>query len=177
MSNKGEYSDSDFEPVMVADEDTVCNYCNRRTPLMQEKPYCARCHSMMYRECKRCHKPFHLQRYFEKDELRCNACFEKLQKERMKRAMKKQKVDTAIDDDDDDPFMASPPKPKRKPVAPKQIPPASSPAAASASSPAAQSASSPAAANNATIEGKPVVLGAPWDLKDAKMVYIPVFFK
>ena len=73
--------------------------------------------------------------------------------------MKKQKVDATVEDEDEDLFTAGPPKPKKKLVAPKLISSTSSPAAAA-------------------LEGRPAVFAETWgDLKDAKMAYIPVFFK
>ena len=66
----------------------ICNYCERRTKLLKNKPYCIKCEETMYKECKRCHKPFHLAKYFEKDQNRCNACFEQLQSGRLKRLLK-----------------------------------------------------------------------------------------
>lgn len=156
MSHKAEFSDSDFEPVIVTDEDQTCNYCNRRTRLIHDKPYCARCHGMMFRECKRCHKPYHLARYFEKDEVRCNSCFEKLQRERLKRAMKKQRVDATVDDDDDNDLVtAGPSKPKRK----------------------APSASVPAITSTAEVDVRSTLVANYPDLKDAKLAYIPIIFK
>lgn len=153
MSNKAEFSDSDFEPIIPEDEQ-ICNYCNRRTTLMADKPYCSRCHGMMFRECKRCHKPFHLQRYFEKDDLRCNGCFEKLQKERLKRAMKKQRID--VDDEDEDPFTAGPSKPKKRATVPKSTPPA---------------------ASGSVVDIRSTPFGEFLDAKEARVGYIPIIFK
>lgn len=85
-----EISDSDFDPVV--EDDQTCNYCNRRTQLIPNKLYCSRCDQLKFRECKRCKKPYHLARYFEQDDERCNSCHEKLQRERLKRAMKKGKT-------------------------------------------------------------------------------------
>lgn len=153
MSHKVEFSDSDFEPVIVAEEDQTCNYCNRRTKLIHDKPYCGRCHGLMFRECKRCHKPYHLARYFEKDEARCNSCFEKLQRERLKRAMKKQKVEAPADDDEElDQLTGGPSRPKKK--------------ATTSSSLATVSA-----------EARPATFGDICDLKEARLAYIPIIFK
>lgn len=154
MSTKAEFSDSDFEPVIVEDEDQTCNYCNRRTPLMHDKPYCARCHGMMFRECKRCHKPYHLARHFEKDEVRCNSCFEKLQRERLKRALKKRKNGAAADEEDDDPFTVGPSKPKKK---------------------AADAKSAPATTTSADV--RLTLFSELPDLKDAKVAYLPIFLR
>lgn len=166
--SKLEFSDSDFDPVVLPEEDQTCNYCNRRTALMPDKPYCGRCHGMMFRECKRCHKPFHLQRYFEKDELRCNSCFEKLQKERQKRAMKKQRVE-ADEEDDDVQFMGGPSKPKKKAVQVNKSVPSTS------SATPAEPRVGPFGAS--PTEARVGLFGASFDMKDAKMGYIPIFFK
>ena len=144
-----ELSDSDFEPV-VAEDEQPCNYCNRRTQLLPDKPYCLKCKSLMFRECKRCKKPYHLARYFEKDEVRCNSCYEKLQRERLKRAMKKHK----IPDDGGEEDVTPPPKQKRKP-APKSSAPQPSP----------------------TDAGVSHMFGHLFDNKDAKIGYIPIVFK
>ena len=152
MSTKAEFSDSDFEPAIITDEEQTCNYCNRRTPLIHDKPYCVRCHGMMFRECKRCHKPYHLARYFEKDDVRCNSCFEKLQRERLKRAMKKRKLDAAVADDEEEELRTpGPSKPKKRVTDPK-------------SSPSATTATGP-------------LLSEFPDLRDAKIGYLPIFFK
>ena len=152
MTSKLELSDSDFEPVIPVEEEQVCNYCNRHTVLVHDKPYCLRCRGMMFRECKRCKKPYHLARYFEKDEVRCNSCFEKLQRERLKRSLKKQ---VAFDDDEEeDPIAPGPSKPKKKDPAPKSAPP---------TPPSADVRSS--------------LFGEFPDVKDAKSAYIHIFFK
>ena len=68
-----------------------CNWCNMLIKLLPNKPYCAKCSRGCFRECRRCHRPLPNERYFEKDENRCNSCHEKYQKEKKKREDKKRK--------------------------------------------------------------------------------------
>jgi len=151
-------SDSDFDPVSLEEEDEACNYCNRRGQLLPGKPYCGKCRSLMFRECRRCKKPYHLARYFEKDDLRCNSCFEKLQHERLKRAVKKHKPVHEEREEDNNDATLDPSKPKKKkkktqPVADK-----------TPSQPAPDAPTFP-------------TFGSAFTLSDAKVAYIPVFFK
>lgn len=58
-----ELTDSDFDPVVADEEEQelkICNYCEGRKTLVENKPYCASCNSLKFRECRRCKKPYHL---------------------------------------------------------------------------------------------------------------------
>lgn len=76
---------SDFEDLQKR-----CNYCNLYNKLSTGKPYCTKCKTNCYRECRRCHKPYDDSKFFMKDETRCNSCHTKLEKERSKRISKRQ---------------------------------------------------------------------------------------
>jgi hypothetical protein len=79
--------DTDFEDVQKR-----CNFCNKFTKLSVGKPYCSRCEDRMYRECRRCKKPFDDAKYFSLDQTRCDACFRKLQAEKVRRQEKKRQA-------------------------------------------------------------------------------------
>ena len=53
-----------------------CNYCQN---ILTEgrKYYCEQCEEHMFRECKRCHKPYHLAKYYTIAETCCNSCASK----------------------------------------------------------------------------------------------------
>lgn len=90
-----------------------CNWCNMTVKLLSGKPYCNKCSRQCFKECRRCHRPFPHERYFELDENRCNACQKKYLKEREKRQQTKQKkedgteksknIDTSSDEDSSGP--------------------------------------------------------------------------
>ena len=71
---------TDFDEVQKK-----CNYCNKLRELAFNKPYCIRCENNMYKECRRCHKPYDDKKYFTMDTVRCNSCQPKFLKEREKR--------------------------------------------------------------------------------------------
>jgi len=68
-----------------------CNYCTTFKKLVFGKPYCVKCKENCFRECRRCHKPYHEEKFFAHDQNRCNSCFNKLQKEREKRQQKRER--------------------------------------------------------------------------------------
>ena len=76
-------SSTDFDEVQKK-----CNFCNKFRELVFKKPYCLRCESNMYKECRRCHKPYDDRKHFELDPIRCNSCHPKYLKEREKRQSK-----------------------------------------------------------------------------------------
>ena len=76
--------DTDFEDLKKA-----CNWCNQTVKLEDNKPYCGKCSRNCYKECRRCHRPFPHERFFTKDENRCNTCQDKYLKEREKRIQKR----------------------------------------------------------------------------------------
>jgi hypothetical protein len=77
-------SSTDFEDVQKK-----CNYCSKFRQLVFKKPYCGRCENDMFRECRRCHKPYPDSKYFQLDSVRCNSCHPKYLKEREKREKKR----------------------------------------------------------------------------------------
>lgn len=77
--------DTDFEDFKKA-----CNWCNQTVKLEDNKPYCGKCSRNCYKECRRCHRPFPHERFFTKDENRCNTCQDKYLKEREKRIKKRE---------------------------------------------------------------------------------------
>ena len=81
-----------------------CNWCNQNTKLAPNKPYCKACSIKIFRECKRCHKPYPEEKYFEKNENRCNSCQEKYLREREKRLQKLTKKNTKELTSSDDDF-------------------------------------------------------------------------
>ena len=83
-----------------------CNWCNRHDELFDGKPYCVKCSEKLFRECGRCHRPFPHEKYFSKNEKRCNSCQDKYLSEKMKREQKKLKQvknDSSSEDDDNAP--------------------------------------------------------------------------
>ena len=77
-------SSTDFEEVQKK-----CNWCNKYRELVFKKPYCLRCESNMFRECRRCHKPYDDSKYFQLDAIRCNSCHPVYMKGKEKREKKK----------------------------------------------------------------------------------------
>jgi hypothetical protein len=80
-----------------------CNFCNRNTILADQKPYCTKCGEKCFRECSRCHKPYPSEKYFAKNDRRCNSCQDKFVREKLKREQKnnkKQERDMSSSDDD-----------------------------------------------------------------------------
>ena len=59
-----------------------CNWCHI---MIQTSPkqmyYCDDCKEKCFRECRRCHRPFREEKYFELDAKRCNACQRKYLRE------------------------------------------------------------------------------------------------
>ena len=82
---------SDSEGTDFEDFEKRCNYCNNFNKLVFGKPYCLKCKQNCFRECRRCHKPYHEEKFFAQDQNRCNSCFNKLLKEREKRQQKRQR--------------------------------------------------------------------------------------
>ena len=64
----------------------------------------------------RCRKPYHSPHFFQKDkeQVRCNACFEKLQKEREKRTAVKRTTKDVVLEDDEESDVETPPQPLPK---------------------------------------------------------------
>ena len=77
-------SSTDFEEVQKK-----CNWCNKYRELVFKKPYCLRCEKNMFRECRRCHKPYDDNKYFHLDPIRCNSCHPIYLKGKEKREKKK----------------------------------------------------------------------------------------
>ena len=78
-------SDTEFEDIQKP-----CIWCRSYNKLAQGKKYCIKCSQNCFRECKRCHRPFDDQKYFQKDANRCNSCQTTYLKEKEKRQMKRQ---------------------------------------------------------------------------------------
>ena len=89
-----------------------CNWCNRISPLIDQKPYCAKCSEKLYKECTRCHRPFPSDKYFVKNDKRCNSCQEKYLREKFKREQKNKKKSEKNHSSSDDDCM--PPEKKIK---------------------------------------------------------------
>lgn len=66
-----------------------CNWCTNKLGQTDGKRYCQHCAEKMYRECKRCHRPFPEKRFYELDAERCNACQRKFLREKEKRENQK----------------------------------------------------------------------------------------
>ena len=77
-------SSTDFEEVQKKS-----NWFNKYRELMFKKPYCLRCEKNMFRECRRCHKPYDDNKYFHLDPIRCNSCYPIYLKGKEKREKKK----------------------------------------------------------------------------------------
>ena len=78
-------SDTSFENFLRR-----CVWCGEYKELIPKKKYCKTCGDKAFRECKRCKRPMG-SKYFENDpeKIRCDACFNRLSKERQRRAEKK----------------------------------------------------------------------------------------
>lgn len=76
--------DTDYEHAMKK-----CNYCHQAKKLVKNKLYCLKCAREAFRECRRCKKPYHNEKYFELNETRCNTCQRKYLKEKERRELKK----------------------------------------------------------------------------------------
>ena len=63
-----------------------CNWCATKLGASDCEKYCQNCSDIKYKECKRCHRPFPDERFFELDAERCNACQRKYLKVREKRS-------------------------------------------------------------------------------------------
>ena len=93
-------SDSDS----VADFSDItarCNYCQKLTKLAPGKSYCLKCKARCYRECRRCHKPYDSEKFFQRDHLRCNSCHARLVKERERRQLKRMAEQNKTGDEED----------------------------------------------------------------------------
>ena len=78
-------SGSDFEVSKLK-----CIWCGKPCKkLVEGKKYCLKCEANMIRECRSCHRPIDTSTLFKYDEQRCNACFKKLEKARLKRQEKR----------------------------------------------------------------------------------------
>ena len=62
-----------------------CHWCATKLGVSDCEKYCESCSDNKYKECKRCHRPFPHERFFELDTERCNACQRKYLKEQEKR--------------------------------------------------------------------------------------------
>lgn len=90
-------SSTDSDPEIISSFQEVsktCVWCKEYTKLKHGKQYCTVCASKMYKECTRCHLPYPEAKYFLRDANRCNACQQKLEKERAKREKAKQALKT-----------------------------------------------------------------------------------
>lgn len=56
-----------------------CNYCQEQLN-EERKYYCEKCESVMFKECKTCHKPYHNKKFFKTNAERCNSCCKKKKK-------------------------------------------------------------------------------------------------
>ena len=94
-----------------------CNWCNQQTKLAPNKPYCKTCESRLFRVCRRCKKPYPSEKYFEKNDLRCNSCQEKYLREKEKRQKKNaKKVDKDMTSSEDDTSEQKPQKADQKKI-------------------------------------------------------------
>lgn len=67
-----------------------CIWCNQFCKkLVVGKKYCSTCEGRMFRECSSCHRPHPSPNLFKFDEQRCNSCYKKLEKARLRRQEKK----------------------------------------------------------------------------------------
>ena len=83
-----------------------CVYCSRNAKIVENKKYCTKCHSRMYRECCRCHLPYHSSVYFKLHEKRCDSCHRKNEKAKAKyqkvkeERLKKSHILSEVSEDD-----------------------------------------------------------------------------
>lgn len=96
-------TDIDFESDSDLTPKKRCCWCNQNSKLISNKPYCRKCSNNCYKECIRCHKPYPSEKYFEKNDSRCNACQEKYLREKTKREQKKKSKDLSSSDEDVEP--------------------------------------------------------------------------
>lgn len=87
MTDSNNSSDSEPINIKTKSKQKGCNYCNRISALVDNKPYCILCDKKCYRECRRCHRPHDSSDYFTLDPegQRCNSCQNKYLKQRNKR--------------------------------------------------------------------------------------------
>ena len=94
---------SDSESVEDFSDITArCNYCQKLTKLAPGKNYCLKCKARCFRECRRCHKPYDSEKFFQRDQLRCNSCFSRLLKERERRQLKRMAEQSKAGDHEED---------------------------------------------------------------------------
>ena len=82
---------SNDESDVSCEQIQCCSYCSKDKVLVKEKTYCHDCKSNCFRECKRCKRPFHDEKYFTYSETRCNSCHKKYLNEKVKREQRKRK--------------------------------------------------------------------------------------
>ena len=79
----------------------TCSYCGGEDErLVDGKAYCVSCQEAMYRECIRCHFPYHHPKYFLSDDIRCNSCQTKYLKEIQKPLSKVEEVTSDHESED-----------------------------------------------------------------------------
>ena len=66
----------------------ICIYCGISADMMMGKKYCVTCYDNMYKECIRCHRPYHSIHYFTLSIDRCNSCQQKYEKEKIRNKSK-----------------------------------------------------------------------------------------
>lgn len=81
---------------------TFCIWCNNPVDLVKGKKYCQSCESVMYKECRRCHRPFPSDKYFTSHPDRCNSCQKRYMSEKNSRKKKKDKLLRMQADEDTD---------------------------------------------------------------------------
>ena len=82
---------SNDESDVSCEQIQCCSYCSKDKVLVKGKTYCHDCKSNCFRECKRCKRPFHDEKYFTYSETRCNSCHKKYLNEKVKREQRKRK--------------------------------------------------------------------------------------
>lgn len=86
MGDDSSFSDtSDFET-----HTKPCNWCGGFFPFVPGKQFCKKCGDAAFKECRRCHRPYPDESFFELDKERCTSCHKKYLIERTKREMKRQ---------------------------------------------------------------------------------------
>ena len=63
-----------------------CNWCGKQVVLLTKKKFCYKC-SLNGQECRYCHRPMP-SKYFQLHATRCNSCFKKHEKQKLKRKQK-----------------------------------------------------------------------------------------
>ena len=88
QSHSEESSASGNEAIPAINFDDIikkCIWCKEHKKLECGKKYCVDCARNKFKECMRCHMPYPNEKYFQKNQKRCNACQNKLTQERLKR--------------------------------------------------------------------------------------------